>query len=427
MKIHIVGRACAADASQSTSAQELSTALARVPRSLPPQLAAMSAEEIAALDRLIDRGFVSIVELLALIQPGADAVPESAFPSTEERAYWLANRGVLTRMYLERARGVLNAMSEGINDEVHYRGNATACGRSWTPAASVTSPQAAAIELTHLAPALRTDLRKLSPDDLGAQNERWAAAQRCVRFLEALIPDRATEVPLSAFPTDAERAYRTMHRGRFTRLCLRERSTEARAVRDAIAAAVGLRPLPLPPSFATMLSAHERWLRDGDLGGGRRMTVRGFDARERQLVMRDLSQCCLERFSLRGAGLIDTKLAQAQLTEVSLRRATLFGVALTGASITRCTLSDAELVVDATEAKFVDCDFTGAKLKRGSWTRAAIERCSFRDAMLVELSIEDAVFTDCDFQGATFSGDRSGWRGVRFVRCNLGDASWMAR
>lgn len=426
MKIHVIGRPCATDAARHAKPQDLSADLSRVPRALPPGLAAMPVDEIAALDRLIDRGFVSIVELLALIPPGADAVPESVFTAAEARAYWLANRGVLTRMYLERVRFVLNAMSEGINDELHYRGNATACERPWAASPPITTPQAASEELARRAPQLRGDLRRMSQDELGEHNEHWAVAQRCVRFLEALIPDRATEIPLGAFRTDGERGYRATHRGRFTRLCLRERSAECRGVRDAIAQAVGLRPLPLAPSFVTMLNAHELWLRDGDLGGGQRLAMRGFDARERQLVMRDLSRSVLERFSLRGAALIDTKLAQAQLTEISLRRATLFGVALTGAHLARCTLSDTELVADATDAKFEDCDFSGAKLKRGRWSRATFDRCSFRDAALIELSIDDATFTDCDFQGAIFSGDRAGWRGVRFVRCDLADAAWSA-
>jgi uncharacterized protein YjbI with pentapeptide repeats/predicted RNA-binding Zn-ribbon protein involved in translation (DUF1610 family) len=435
---HLGGRAPSQIISPHLFAKELARCLAE----LAPRT---RADNIHTLEKIrsypyewkpLRNGETSSAELAKFLPDGADAVPSDVFLTDEARAYRAAHPEQFTRSFIEHALGYFDRIGRDTRAESMYMSMAEPCG--WPVLKELALPDArtAALELARCMHGLRADLRTLTLDELGHNNELWCTARRAARYLQDLIPE-------GALSSDADRAYQREHPRAFERaylddviaqldrVCLAHdheyqwRWTDPRyrmpdAPRDPNpqtwtpaprADPPGHKPGPLPPFSLAALAFHERWAEHGDGEKRQRMIAVGADARERNLSGRNLARVSLAKVTLDRASLARTQLYAADLTDVSARASDWTGAGLAESSLQRCNFADSAMA-------------------HASFFKAEVAHSTFTAADLTAARLDEAAFTDCDLRGAKLGiapGGDVRIADATFIRCDLRDTNWSGR
>ncbi len=151
----------------------------------------------------------------------------------------------------------------------------------------------------------------------------------------------------------------------------------------------------------------------------------------------NLYRATLVDVNLRHA-LLAGSMSEARFTQVCLAQATLDACSLRNAVIRNCDFSDAKLLLNADDAVFEHCEFTGAafKSRRGNefgGRRVRFTQCDFSNATFHRAEFRASIFVDCNFTGVKFAG--CDFRGVKIEGStrafvdqfeNMAPPSWAA-
>lgn len=74
-----------------------------------------------------------------------------------------------------------------------------------------------------------------------------------------------------------------------------------------------------------------------------------------------------------------------------------------------------------------NCRFAYSRLTGTLWQEARIDGTSFRGCDFLGAQIGDAMFVDCDFHGARIGSALVNATNARFIRCNFTDGKWGKR